>query len=144
MSLLGFLTSAGGEAISKPINAVGEVLDGLFTSDEEKLDKELAKKRLEQVPLLGQIQMNLLNAQDKNWWNSGWRPYIGWICGTALGMYYLPQFFMATVLWTRMAWNASELPVYPITDISGLTELLIALLGLGVLRTFEKAKGITK
>ena len=48
----------------------------------------------------GQAEINKVEAASSILFVAGWRPYIGWICGTALGVYYIPQALMATVLWT--------------------------------------------
>jgi hypothetical protein len=146
---MGFLSAIGlgkqvGETIAEPIDAIGNVFDKLFTSDEERAAGQLVLKKLRQRPMELQNEINKLEAQHRSIYVAGWRPFIGWVCGMSLAFYYLPQFLMASILWTRMCWAKSELLAYPVTEISGLMELVIALLGLAAYRTAEKALNKTK
>lgn len=132
MSFLSFFT--GGEAVAAPVTAVGNVLDALFTSDEEKLDKKIVMQRLAQQPGLAQVELNKVEAQHRSLFVAGWRPFIGWVCGVGL----LFMFLANPILQWLSAKPGPELP----EDI--ILELVIALLGLGALRTFEKMKGKSK
>jgi hypothetical protein len=145
MGLLSFLGAgkAAGEAIATPVSAVGNVLDKLFTSDEERGLLDNAKAKLALAPHIAQSEINKVEASHRSIFVAGWRPAIGWVCALALATYYLPQHVMAAVLWVKMCWAASEMQPYPI-DIKGLLELVLALLGLGGLRTFEKLSGRAK
>jgi hypothetical protein len=87
------------------------------------------------------VELNKVEAQHRSLFVAGWRPAIGWVCAGALACYYLPQFALAALLWVRLAWAMDSLPPYPVTEIAGLTELVVALLGLAGLRTVEKAAG---
>lgn len=132
MSFWSFFT--GGEAVATPVNAVGNVLDQLFTSDEERLDKKIVMERLQQQPALAQVELNKVEAQHRSIFVAGWRPAIGWICAIGLGFMF--------VINPMLQWYTSkpgpELP----EDV--ILELVLALLGLGALRTFEKLKGKAK
>jgi hypothetical protein len=143
LTILG-LGKQAGDAIATPVEAVGNVLDKLFTSSEEKAAAVAVMEKLRQRPAELQIELNKVEAQNRSWWVAGWRPYIGWICGTSLGLYYIPQFLMAAILWTRLCWDAKELVSYPITSIDGLLELIGGMLGLALLRTVEKAQKVSK
>ena len=132
MGLLSFLT--GGEAVATPVNAVGNVLDQLFTSDEERETLELAKQRLNQKPQIAQIELNKVEAAHRSLFVAGWRPAIGWVCATGLAF----TFIINPILQWTSAKPGPELPA----DI--ILELVLALLGLGALRTVEKMKGRSK
>jgi hypothetical protein len=138
MSFASIFGSLAGAGAAQPIDAVGNVIDKLFTSDEERLDKEALLARLAQAPALAQIELNKVEASHRTVFVAGWRPFIGWVAGSSLAMYYLPQFALATWLWSRQCLLDNQLLAYPIADISGITELVVALLGLGTLRTVEK------
>lgn len=130
LSFLGF----GGEAAAAPITAVGNVLDALFTSDGEKLTLENAKLRLAQQPNLAQVELNKVEAGHRSIFVAGWRPAIGWVC--AIGL------FMTFIVNPILQWSTGNPgPALP-NDI--ILELVLALLGLGALRTFEKMKGTAK
>ena len=53
---------------------VDSVVDTLFDTDEQKLNKEQLIERIKQLPNKDQAQINKLNASHKNILVSGWRP----------------------------------------------------------------------
>ena len=69
---------------AQPVEAIGNVLDALFTSDEERLDKQAMLARIAQQPALVQTEINRVEAAHKSVFVAGWRPFIGWVCGMAL------------------------------------------------------------
>jgi hypothetical protein len=86
-----------------------------------------------------QREINKAEAQSASLFVAGWRPAIGWVCALALGFQYLlrPLFGWASGVW----WP--QLPALPGLD-TNLWELMFGMLGLGGLRSFEKAKGVAK
>lgn len=144
MSLLGKIFgaagAAGGGAIAQPVEAVGNVIDQLFTSDDERLDRAEAMARLAQQPQLAQIEINKLEAQHRNVWVSGWRPFIGWVCGANLA--YLVMVRDWLVLIFAVTWP--EIAPPPAVGVDLTMELVIALLGLGAMRSVEKLGGRAK
>lgn len=137
MSWIGELFSSSTAA---PIAAVGNVLDGLFTSDDEKLDKNIIMQRLAQKPQLAQIELNKVEAQHRSMFVAGWRPFIGWVCGFAL----LYSFIIRDVLAWYLTQSGSNYAPPPELAMEHLMAVLMALLGLGGYRTFEKIKGKSK
>lgn len=135
------LTGLAGNLGAAPIDALAGLFDRLFTSDDERAQAAIVLEKLRQHPNELQVELNKVEAQHRSLFVAGWRPAIGWVCAGALACYYLPQFALASVLWVRLAWGATALPPYPVTEIAGLTELVVALLGLAGLRTLEKATG---
>lgn len=101
---------------------------------------ERLQLRMAQAPYLAQIELNKLEAQSRSWFNSGWRPAVGWVLAISLALYYIPQFAMAAVLWSLVCIETGTLVAYPV-EIHGLKELLLSMLGLGAIRTYEKVKG---
>jgi Tfp pilus assembly protein PilX len=79
-----------------------------------------------------QLEVNKVEAAHKNMFVAGWRPAIGWICGFAL-MY-------STILSPILGIWFTVPPV----DSSLLTTVLMGMLGLGAMRTVEKAKGVQR
>lgn len=132
-----------GAAAAQPIEAVGNVLDKLFTSDDERLTKREALLRLVQAPHLAQAEISKTEAQHRSVWVAGWRPAIGWSAAVALFTYYVPQFTLGSYLWFVQSLEANQVVAYPV-DATHLMELVLALLGLGGLRTVEKLAGRTK
>lgn len=86
-----------------------------------------------------QIGVNQVEAGNGAVFVSGWRPAIGWVCAAALAYQYLLR---PLVSWGVLAAGHS-LPPMPGLD-ENLWQLMMGMLGLGGLRTFEKVKGATK
>ena len=89
-----------------------------------------------------QIAVNAEEAKSQSFWVSGWRPYIGWVCGTAFAWTFLVQPF-AVFLITAFhgTLDTSQLPEL---DTASIMQVLFGILGLGALRTYEKVKGAAK
>ena len=87
----------------------------------------------------GQLEINKAEAASDSVFTSGWRPFIGWVCGAALVYQYLVRPLAA---W-GFAVAGHQLPEMPGLD-DNLWQLLLGMLGLGGLRTFEKFKGVKK
>lgn len=86
-----------------------------------------------------QIGVNQAEATNASIFVSGWRPFIGWICGAALAYQYVGR--------PLIAWFAAVIghPVPPMPGLDdNLWQLMMGMLGLGGLRTFEKIKGASK
>jgi len=134
MGLLSKIFGGNAEAAVHGVTAVGNVLDNLFTSKDEKLTHEEVRIRLAQQPDMAQIELNKAEAGHRNVFVAGWRPFIGWVCGVGLVNMFLInpwiQWFTGTA--------GPNLP----KDI--IMELVFALLGLGTLRTIEKIQGKAK
>ena len=86
-----------------------------------------------------QIETNLEEAKHSNLFVSGWRPFIGWVCGAALTYNFI---IYPLMLWSIAAYGSDIKPPPIFSDT--LMELVLGMLGLGGLRTFEKWKGVTK
>ena len=120
---------------AEPINAVGNVLDKLFTSDDERLDKEIIKQRLLQQPTLVQAEISKVQAAHRSTFVAGARPFILWVCGFG--------FLFAFVINPILEWLYPELGS-PVLPLDVMMELTLAMLGLASLRTVEKIKGVSK
>ncbi|MBU2713716.1 3TM-type holin [Zooshikella harenae] len=131
MNWLAKLVSGG---LAEPIDAIGNVLDKVTTSDAERMQAEILLERLRQQPQVLQVELNKLESQHRSLFVAGWRPFIGWVCGLGLTFTFLIN---PIVQWV----SGKPGPHLPF-DI--MTELVLALLGLGALRTAEKFGGRTK
>ena len=85
-----------------------------------------------------QTEINKIEASHQNIFVSGWRPFIGWVCGSALAYQFIIRDFISYVM--RLFGSAAELP--PSLDISQLISILLAMLGMAGYRTFEKFKKV--
>ena len=83
-----------------------------------------------------QIQINIEEAKSPSLFVAGWRPFVGWTCGAAL--------CYAAILEPVMRFGATVLLTYkggfPVIDTMLTLQVLLGLLGLGGLRTFEKTR----
>lgn len=125
---------------AEPIEAIGNVLDALFTSDKERLDKKAVLARIALQPSLLQSEINKVEAGHKSIFVAGWRPFIGWVCGVALAYNFV---FRDLMVWA-LALTYAEAPPPPPLHLEVLTTIFYALLGLGGMRTFEKLQGRAK
>ena len=88
----------------------------------------------------GQIEINKAEATHKSIFVAGWRPFIGWTSGVALCWHFV----LAPVPMFVCAYLTVEIPELPTFDMGSLMTVLMGMLGLGGLRTYEKQKGLTK
>ena len=97
----------------------------------EKHAQELAK---------GQLEINKMEAQHRSIFVAGWRPFLGW--GLSFAMIW--HFVLVPMITFGFAYAGAEIPELPAFDMESLMTVLMGMLGLGGLRTFEKYKKITK
>ena len=128
------------------LNPIGGIVDGLakglddlFTSDEEREAAKLKLATLMQQPHMLQAVANIEGAKHRSIFVAGWRPAIGWVAALGLAYQYLVLPFAGLI-------NAYlKLPAdLPNLESDQLMTLVLALLGLGGMRTYEKFKGVTK
>ncbi|WP_374302017.1 3TM-type holin [Ferrovibrio sp.] len=84
-------------------------------------------------------ELNKIEAAHRSVFVAGWRPAVGWICAAGVGWAYLghPLF-----LWAAALWAPGIQP--PDIRIDSLFELVLAMLGMAGLRSFEKSTGRAK
>ena len=119
--------------------SVMEGLDDLCTSDEEKANATLKMTELLQKPHNLQAMANIEGAKHSSVFVAGWRPAIGWVCAIGLGYQFLILPFAGLI--NAFYALPAELPAIQAAELS---TLVMSLLGLGGLRSYEKAKGLTK
>jgi len=125
----------GGDTAIQGVTAVGNILDNLFTSKDEKLTHEEIRMRIAMKPHIVQTEINKIEAQHRSIFVAGWRPWIGWVCG--MGVLNM----MLINPWIQ--WITGEAgPELPAQTIMQLTLGMLGLLG--TMRTVEKIKGKTK
>ena len=122
---------------------VGDVLDRFFPDKEkaEQAKREIESQLTEHLVNidLAQLEVNKAEAKSRNVFIAGWRPFIGWTCGLALCWTYILQPVAQFVLA-----QTGHLIDLPGLDMRTMMPVLLGMLGLGGLRTWEKHKGLTK
>jgi|TARA_R110001606_G_scaffold164033_3_gene308337 hypothetical protein len=131
---MGILSSlfSGGSSVAQPIEAIGNIIDSVFTSDEERAQGDLLKQKLAMKPALLQAEISRVQAGHRSIFVAGARPFLMWVCG--LG------FLFAFVINPVLQWLAPELGS-PELPLDAMLELTLAMLGLAGLRTVEKLNG---
>ena len=122
---------------------VGDVLDRFFPDKEkaEQAKREIESQFTDHLARidLAQLEVNKEEAKSRNIFIAGWRPFIGWTCGLALCWTYILQPIAQFVLA-----QTGHLIDLPGLDMSTMMPVLLGMLGLGGLRSFEKFKGVSK
>jgi len=114
---------------------IGNLVAGKVKKEEAEAQLELFLATANQELLKGQQEINKIEAQG-DLFRAGWRPFIGWVCGAA--MCY--QFIVRPILPWAATWAGATVPPMPgLEDV--LWELMFGMLGLGGLRSYEKARG---
>lgn len=122
------------DPISAGLDLASTVVNKIWPDKTEQEKQQLAAA----VALVqGQLDINRAEATNPKVFVSGWRPWIGWVCGMAF------------------AWNWIGLPIAKIVldlyghtimlspaDLSEMMPVLLGMLGLGGLRTYEKVNGV--
>ena len=125
---------------------LGGVLDKIFpdatAAGEAKLKVMEMAQRGELAALdadvrlaMGQLEVNKAEAASGNAYASSWRPTIGYICAAGLGYNFI---LYPLISWAAAIWFPEVKPPVLVTD--NLMELVIGMLGLAGLRTFEKVR----
>ena len=128
------------------IDPVSDILDKFIEDKDKKavLAHEIAtmSERHAQELALAQIEVNKAEAGSSSVFKGGWRPFVGWVCGVALAYHFIlhPIIVFALVTFNVTGLHPSDLPVF---DMDSLMTVLLGMLGLGGLRTYEKQKGLT-
>jgi hypothetical protein len=126
------------------IGPITQLLDKFIEDKDQKakLAHELAtmSERHAQEIAQGQIEVNKAEATSRSTFVAGWRPFIGWTCGVALAWHFV----LYPVVSFLVILSGEVLPPLPVFDMDSLMTILLGMLGLGGLRTFEKFKGVSK
>lgn len=121
-------------------DAVGGVLDKFIPDAKDRLEAEnLVMKQLHEINM-GQISINKEEAKSSSLFVAGWRPFIGWACGS---MFVYGIMGRDILNWILLLVNP-DIAQLPDPNMAMSFELLMAMLGFGGLRTFEKLKGVQR
>ena len=123
----------GGSAVSAVEGVANIVNQFVETPDEKRAAEQMIAKMVENRDIV-QTEINKIEAGHRSLFVAGWRPFIGWVCGTGLAYTFLIN---PVIQW----FTGLPGPALP-TDI--MLELVLGLLGLGTLRTVEKLGGVTR
>lgn len=125
--------------IDKIVDTIGN-LAGKFIKDKDQVEKFKHEVDMSLTKMdLAQMEVNKVEAAHHSVFVAGWRPFIGWVCGVALALEFIVRPLGQWGL--DIANKAVDLPSI---DNAALYPILMGLLGLGTLRTYEKFKGVAR
>ena len=145
------LTSAGTfakdirEAITgKAIMDPAKQAEIIAKAQEQEYQMNVANLQFERDILLAQAKINELEATNKSVFVSGWRPYLGWICGNGLAYEFLfrPIFPWIVEVACVLTGKVAVIPKMTGLDLEQLLVLTFGMLGLGTQRMMEKKWGV--
>lgn len=131
------------------IGAGLRILDKVIPDPAQKAEAQLKLLQLKQAGEFkdleadlqmaqGQVDIDKIEAASPNMFVSGWRPFIGWTCGSAffinfvvgpMGQWFMALFYQRSVPFPQM-------------DVATMMPVLLGMLGLGAMRSFEKKNGV--
>ena len=121
------------------VGIAGSVLNKFVADKNLKMQLEHELKTQLQTANLAQIEVNKIEAASKRWFVAGWRPSVGWVCSLAM----LYHFILAPMI--QFAVGIAGIKVdLPEFEFSQLSTILMAMLGMAGLRTYEKKEKVTK
>ncbi|MCF6323079.1 MAG: holin family protein [Gammaproteobacteria bacterium] len=129
------------------VKSVGDALDNLFTSDEERLEAEreltrakrsfdYKESKLVAEQNIAQMEVNKADANSGNFFQAGWRPAIGWVGAFALAY----QFILYPLLVWALAISSLDIEPPPLIDANALYPIITGMLGIAGMRSFDKLK----
>lgn len=119
------------------VKAISDGIDHFFPSPQEKAQAQAMLAQIAQQPGQLQVEVNKIEAGNASVFVAGWRPAVGWICAFGLAYSYIIQ---PLASFTLEALGHAVPP--PTLDLGSLFNLLLAMLGMAGLRTFEKNNGV--
>jgi|TARA_R100001126_G_C4827780_1_gene150130 roadblock/LC7 domain-containing protein len=122
--------------LSSLIEPATKILDKVIEDKDQKnaLAHEIATmaERHAQELAKGQLDVNKVEAAHKSLFVAGWRPAIGWVC--ALGLFYNVILANIIGIWIDL----------PEIDTTLLVPVMMGMLGLGAMRSYEKVQGVSR
>lgn len=139
MSFFSDLASGGVSAIMSGIGTLAKDIRQAITGDlpaEKQAEIQQKLMELELKAMEGQMAVNLEEAKHESIFVAGWRPFVGWVGGSAL--------LYASILEPLISWIAQVGYGYqgsfPKLDTTITMQVLFGILGLGAFRSFDKSQ----
>ena len=132
MSFISRLFGSGTKCIGELAKDLREAIKG------KELDPN---KQIETATKLAELQakINEVEASHRSLFIAGWRPFTGWIAGLSLAYVAIVEPFARFIA----KLNGYE-GAFPVIDTTITMQILLGMLGLGGLRTYEKSKNVSK
>ena len=129
--------------LSSLIEPVSVLLDKVIPDKDlkEKLAHEIATmaERHTHAHVQAQLEINKVEAKHNSMFVAGWRPACGWVCVLGMAGNFL------VIPFANMTLNLLETGAeVPMIDLATMLPVLMGMLGLGGLRSFEKVKKVER
>lgn len=127
------------------VDAVKDLASEVIVDKDKRNELNLRLKELEDKAeqriheqVLAQSEINKVEASNGSVFVAGWRPFIGWVGGAGLAWSFVVG---PLVEWVSrlFGWTGAM----PELDMSQLITIVLAMLGVGTMRTVEKIKGVS-
>ena len=126
--------------IGSVATAIKGIIDKFVPDADTKLKLEMEIGRVLQAADAQQNEINKVEAASTNWFVAGWRPFIGWVCGFSLAYMWVLRDWL---VWIVTAFHLN-IPTPPMLMQEQALDLVIAMLGMGGIRAWEKVKGVAR
>lgn len=130
------------DPISAALDLGGKLIDRLWPNPEEAAKAKLELLKLERegdlAVMVAQTDINKIEAQNTHLFVSGWRPFIGWVCGASLIYAALIEPLARFIAKVMFSYTGE----FPVIDTTLTLQILLGLLGLAGMRSWEKKEGV--
>jgi hypothetical protein len=130
------------DPISLALGIGNKLIDHFFPDANQAAAAKLELLKMQQsgdlAVMTGQLEINKIEAGSASLFVSGWRPFIGWVCGVSLTYAAIIEpvsRFIAKVVFSYTA-------EFPVIDTTLTLQILLGLLGLAGMRSWEKKEGV--
>jgi len=130
------------------LTSAREAITGKKILDQKEMrELDFKFKQVEQALLEGQIAINKEEAKNPNIFVAGWRPAVGWVGVISLFFMYVPKAIVMTGFWCYQVYLTftsetgviiPNLPVFPDLGTGDIVGLLLSILGIGAMRSYDK------
>ena len=127
--------------LSTLLELAKEPLDRLIVDKnaKAKFEHELAVAAMNAG--IAQLEINKTEAQHPSIFVAGWRPFVGWVCAAALAWHFM---LYDIFVWIQLVFWPDITTPPQLNGTETLITVLLSMLGLGGLRTFEKLNGVDR
>jgi hypothetical protein len=126
---MGWFEKILGGTAAAPIKAIGDIVDNIHTSDEEKKTAEIKLQEVSNSLIRLQAEITKTEAAHRSVFVAGWRPAVGWCCA----LVFLQHYVIGPIAGIETQLSPEH-----------MENILYAMMGVAGLRTVEKAKGLTR
>lgn len=138
MSLLGELGSGAVGGLLGGIGTLAKDIRQAITGEmsaEKQAELQIKMTELENNLSIAQMEINKIEAGSEHWFVAAWRPAVGWVCAASLAY---SAIFEPLMTWVARLCGSDA--VFPALDTTITLQVLLALLGLGLYRSYDKAQ----